>query len=159
MIRGVWKEPLRIIKIMHYIRMSEKDLDVIASLYLKYYNENEDGSWTFEKAYKRIRQVLLTPDSYCLIQEINGLYTGFLMGYIKEYDDLKSYFLEEIVVFKDYQNKGLGTLFINELQKHLLDKGVSMIELMSVNDSKHLNFYEKFSFVKSSNLLVMSKFI
>lgn len=112
--------------------MSEKDLDIITSLYVRYYNENEDGIWTFEKANKRIRQVLLTPDSYCLIQEVNGLYTGFLMGYIKEYDDLKSYFLEEIVVFKDYQNKGLGTLFISELQKQLLNRDVSMIELMSV---------------------------
>lgn len=139
--------------------MNEKDLDIITSLYVKYYNENEDGIRTFEKAYKRIRQVLLIPDSYCLIQEINGVYTGFLMGYIKEYDDLKSYFLEEIVIFKEYQNKGLGTLFINELQKHLLDKEVSMIELMSVNDSKHLNFYEKFSFEKSTNLLVMSTFL
>lgn len=139
--------------------MNEKDLDIITSLYVKYYNENEDGIRTFEKSYKRIRQVLLIPDSYCLIQEINGVYTGFLMGYIKEYDDLKSYFLEEIVIFKEYQNKGLGTLFINELQKHLLDKEVSMIELMSVNDSKHLNFYEKFSFEKSTNLLVMSTFL
>ena len=139
--------------------MNEKDLDIITSLYVKYYNENEDGIRTFEKAYKRIRQVLLIPDSYCLIQEINGVYTGFLMGYIKEYYDLKSYFLEEIVIFKEYQNKGLGTLFINELQKHLLDKEVSMIELMSVNDSKHLNFYEKFSFEKSTNLLVMSTFL
>ena len=144
---------------MNYFRMSEKDLDSITSLYVRYYNENEDGIWTFEKANKRIRQVLLTPDSYCLIQEVNGLYTGFLMGYIKEYDDLKSYFLEEIVVFKDYQNKGLGTLFISELQKQLLNRDVSMIELMSVNDAKHLNFYEKFSFEKTNNLLVMSKFI
>ncbi len=144
---------------MNYNVMNEKDLDIITSLYVKYYNENEDGIRTFEKAYKRIRQVLLILDSYCLIQEINGVYTGFLMGYIKEYDDLKSYFLEEIVIFKEYQNKGLGTLFINELQKHLLDKEVSMIELMSVNDSKHLNFYEKFSFEKSTNLLVMSTFL
>ena len=144
---------------MNYFRMSEKDLDIITSLYVRYYNENEYGIWTFEKANKRIRQVLLTPDSYCLIQEVNGLYTGFLMGYIKEYDDLKSYFLEEIVVFKDYQNKGLGTLFISELQKQLLNRDVSMIELMSVNDAKHLNFYEKFSFEKTNNLLIMSKFI
>lgn len=144
---------------MNYIRMSEKDLNIITSLYVRYYNENEDGTWSFEKAYKRIRQVLLTPDSYCLIQEKNGIYTGFLMGYIKEYDDLKSYFLEEIVVFKDYQNKGLGTLFINELERHLLDIDVSMIELMSINDVKHLHFYGKFSFKKSSNLLVMSKFL
>ena len=139
--------------------MNEKDLDTITSLYVKYYNENEDGIWTFEKAYKRIRQVVLTPDSYCLIQEINGLYTGFLMGYIKEYDDLKSYFLEEIVIFKEYQNKGLGSLFIKELESRLSDIDVSMIELMSINDEKHRQFYEKLSFDKASNLVIMSKFI
>lgn len=139
--------------------MSEKDLDLITSLYVKYYNENEDGSWTFEKAYRRIRQVLLTPDSYCLIQEINGLYTGFLMGFIKEYDDLKSYFLEEIVIFNEYQNKGLGSLFLKELESHLLEVDVSLIELMSVNDEKHRHFYKKFSFAKVSNLMIMSKFI
>lgn len=144
---------------MNYFRMSEKDLDLITSLYVKYYNENEDDSWTFEKAYRRIRQVLLTPDSYCLIQEINGLYTGFLMGYIKEYDDLKSYFLEEIVIFNEYQNKGLGSLFLKELESHLLEMDVSLIELMSVNDEKHRHFYEKFSFAKVSNLMIMSKFI
>lgn len=139
--------------------MSEKDLDLITSLYVKYYNENEDSSWTFEKAYRRIRQVLLTPDSYCLIQEINGLYTGFLMGFIKEYDDLKSYFLEEIVIFNEYQNKGLGSLFLKELESHLLEVDVSLIELMSVNDEKHRHFYKKFSFAKVSNLMIMSKFI
>ena len=139
--------------------MSEKDLDLITSLYVKYYNENEDDSWTFEKACGRIRQVLLTPDSYCLIQEINGLYTGFLMGYIKEYDDLKSYFLEEIVIFNEYQNKGLGSLFLKELESHLLEMDVSLIELMSVNDEKHRHFYEKFSFAKVSNLMITSKFI
>ena len=139
--------------------MSEKDLDLITSLYVKYYNENEDGSWTFEKAYRRIRQVLLTPDSYCLIQEINGLYTGFLMGFIKEYDDLKSYFLEEIVIFNEYQNKGLGSLFLKELESHLLEMDVRLIELMSVNDEKHRHFYKKFSFAKVSNLMIMSKFI
>ena len=47
----------------------------------------------------------------------------------------------------------------DELEKQLLDLDISMIELMSVNDTKHLHFYEKFSFEKSNNLLVMSKFL
>ena len=33
---------------MNYFRMSEKDLDLITSLYVKYYNQNEDGSWAYE---------------------------------------------------------------------------------------------------------------
>lgn len=144
---------------MNYISMTKKDLDIITSLYVKYYNENEGGSWTYEKAYKRIRQVLLTPDSLCLIQNDGKYHTGFLMGYIKEYGDLKSYMLEEIVIFKEFQNKGLGKLFIKELEKQLLDKDVSLIELISVNDKKHDNFYSKLAFEDSTNLKIMSKFI
>lgn len=144
---------------MNYISMTEKDLDIITSLYVKYYNENEGGSWTYEKAYKRIRQVLLTPDSLCLIQNDGKYHTGFLMGYIKEYDDLKSYMLEEIVVFKDFQNRGLGKVFIKELEKQLLDKDVGLIELMSVNDKNHDHFYGDLEFKNFSNLIIMSKFI
>ena len=81
------------------------------------------------------------------------------MGYVKEYDDLKSYFLAEIVIFKEYQDKGLGTLFIKELENNLLEMGVRMIELLSVNDNRHMGFYEKLSFAKASNLKIMSKFI
>lgn len=120
--------------------MTEKDLDIITSLYVKYYNENEGGSWTYEKAYERIRQVFLTPGSLCLIQNNGNEYTGFLMGYIKEYDDLKSYMLEEIVIFKEFQNKGLGKMFIKELEKQLLGKNVSLIELTSVNDKNTIIF-------------------
>ncbi|WP_311537801.1 GNAT family N-acetyltransferase [uncultured Anaerococcus sp.] len=125
---------------MNYISMTEKDLDIITSLYVKYYNENEGGSWTYEKAYERIRQVFLTPGSLCLIQNNGNEYTGFLMGYIKEYDDLKSYMLEEIVIFKEFQNKGLGKMFIKELEKQLLGKNVSLIELTSVNDKNTIIF-------------------
>ena len=144
---------------MNYISMTEKDLDIMTSLYVRYYNENEGGSWTYEKAYKRIRQVFLTPDSLCLIQNNGDEYTGFLMGYIKEYDDLKSYILEEIVIFKEFQNMGFGKLFMKELEKQLLDKNVSLIELLSVNDKKHDNFYGRLAFEDSSNLKIMSKFI
>lgn len=144
---------------MNYISMTEKDLDIITSLYVKYYNENEGGSWTYEKAYERIRQVFLTPGSLCLIQNNGNEYTGFLMGYIKEYDDLKSYMLEEIVIFKEFQNKGLGKMFIKELEKQLLDKDVGLIELMSVNDKNHDHFYGDLEFKNSSNLIIMSKFI
>ena len=62
---------------MNYISMTEKDLDIITSLYVKYYNENEGGSWTYEKAYKRIRQVLLTPNSLCLNRMMENIIQAF----------------------------------------------------------------------------------
>lgn len=144
---------------MIFKEMTIKDLDMVASFYISYYNENEGGSWTNEKAYRRIRQVLLIEDSYCLLQYDNKGLVGFLMGYIKEYDDLRSYFLEEIVICKNYQGKGYGSSFMKELEDRLVDKDVSLIELISVNDDKHRKFYRNLSFGQSTNLIMMSKFI
>ncbi len=52
---------------------------------------------------------------YRRLTEENIEATGFVMGYYKEFDDLKAYFLEEIVIFTGFQNKGYGTLFLQEL--------------------------------------------
>lgn len=144
---------------MIFKEMTIKDLNMVASFYISYYNENEGGSWTYEKVYKRIRQVFLIDDSYCLLQYDNKDLVGFLIGYIKEYDDLRSYFLEEIVISKNYQGKGYGSSLIKELEDRLVDKDVSLIELISVNDDKHHKFYRNLSFGQSTNLIMMSKFI
>lgn len=83
--------------------------------------------------------------------------TGFLMGYYKEFDDLKAYFLEEIVIFEKYQNKGYGSAFLKELETIVKNNGAEHMELISVNDEHHMHFYEKLGFYAASNLAMMGK--
>ena len=96
-------------------------------------------------------------DSDCFIQYDNENMTGFVMGYYKEYDDLKAYFLEEIVIFEEYQNKGYGVAFMTELERVVRNNGVEHIELISVNDEHHMHFYKKMGFYEASNLAMMGK--
>jgi N-acetylglutamate synthase-like GNAT family acetyltransferase len=72
-------------------------------------------------------------------------------------DDLKAYFLEEIVIFAEYQNKGYGAAFLEYLEKVVRQKGVQHIELISVNDEHHMHFYKKQGFYAASNLAMMGK--
>lgn len=97
---------------MIYEKMTAADVDRIARLYTDYYNQHEDGCWTHEKACRRIRQIVTVEDSLCLIQQ-DGTEntTGFAIGYLKPYDDLTSYWLEEIVILAGYQNKGFAGSF------------------------------------------------
>lgn len=89
--------------------MTAADVDRIARLYMDYYNQHEDGCWTREKACRRIRQIVTVEDSLCLIQQDAAENTtGFAIGYLKPYDDLTSYWLEEIVILAGYQNKGFA---------------------------------------------------
>ena len=142
---------------MDYTKLTEENISSVVNAYVDYYNNCEDGCWTYEKAYKRIHQVMTIEDAECFVQYDNGKMTGFVMGYYKEFDDLKAYFLEEIVIFAEHQNKGYGAAFMEELEKVVRQNGVEHLELISVNDEHHMHFYKKLGFYAASNLAMMGK--
>lgn len=43
---------------MKYTELTEKELDEVVKKYIEYYNTVEDCCFTYEKAYKRIHQVM-----------------------------------------------------------------------------------------------------
>jgi len=142
---------------MEYIKLTDENLDKVIENYIDYYNNCENGCWTYEKAYKRIHQVMTMEGAECMVQYDNNEMVGFLMGYYKEFDDLKAYFLEEIVVFSNQQNKGYGTALLTELEERVKENGTEHIELISVNDEKHSHFYGKLGFYAANNLVMMGK--
>ena len=142
---------------MEYIKLTEQNIDEVVRHYVDYYNNHEDGCWTYEKAYKRIHQVMTIEGSESMVQYADGKMTGFAMGYYKEFDDLRAYFLEEIVIFKEYQNKGYGAAFLEHLEEVVRENGVEHLELISVNDAHHMHFYKKLGFYAASNLAMMGK--
>ena len=104
---------------MEYRKLTEENVEEVVYNYVNYYNNCDNGCWTYEKAYKRIHQVMTIEDAECFVQYNNEKMSGFVMGYYKVFDDLKAYFLEEIVIFADYQNKGYGTVFLAELEERV----------------------------------------
>ncbi len=144
---------------MTYREMDKSDIVSVIPLYIEYYNNYEDGGWTEKTVYKRISQVFTREDSYCLISEENGSVTGFVMGYFEQYDDCFAYDLIEIVIASSFQNKGLGTEFMNELEKRVREKGAMLIQLQAVNDKAHEHFYEKLGYRDVSNFVLKTKMI
>lgn len=143
---------------MKYSIMNESDVRTVAEKYMDYYNTHEEGCWTLEKAYKRIHQMVTIEDSMSLIQwDDEGNITGFVIGYFKAYDDITAYYLEEIVILKEYQDKGYGKQFLAEIERRVLEQGAEHIELTSVNDEHHMHFYEGFGMYAATNLKVMGK--
>ena len=143
---------------MIYEKMTAADVDRIARLYMDYYNQHEDGCWTHEKACRRIRQIVTVEDSLCLIQQDAAENTtGFAIGYLKPYDDLTSYWLEEIVILAGYQGKGFGRQFLREIEQHARAHGAKLIELASVNDEPRMHFYTTSGMYPASNLKIMGK--
>lgn len=140
--------------------MELTDIELVIPLYIDYYNNHEDGCWTEKTAKRRIRQVLKTEDSYSLImRDSEGVVCGFAMGYYKQYDDILGYTLEEIVIAHRYQNKGLGSALLAELEFRAKKAGASCVELQAVNDEMHERYYGKAGYRNASNFVMKVKWL
>jgi len=77
----------------------------------------------------------------------------------KPFFDLTAYDLVEIVVASAYQNKGVGTKMMAELEARVKALGATMVQLISVNDEMHEHFYRKLGYGDATNLKLKSKFL
>ena len=138
---------------MTFRKMTSDDIKHVVKIYINYYNEQEERCWTEERATKRIRQIFSIEDSCCLVAEEGEEIIAFVIGFFRQYDDLVSYYLDEIVVATKHQNKGVGSALLEEVKCEVKKCGAAGIELYSVNDEKHDHFYGKAQLKNSSYLL------
>lgn len=144
---------------MTYRIMELPDINRAVNLYIDYYNTYEEGQWTLETTAKRIRQVLTREDSYCLVLENAHDIIGFAMGYFEQYDDCFAYDLVEIVISKQWQNQGIGSAFMVELERRVKDAGAMLIQLQAVNDGLHDHFYGKLGYKNARNFVLKTKIL
>lgn len=142
---------------MEIRELTIKDIPSILPLYVSYYNEQEGCCWTEETAQKRIQQVFRMEDFYGLRLERGGAVVGFAMGYFKQYDDVIGYYLDEIVIATEHQNKGYGSALLNELEVRVCEKGAACVELQAVADAHHEHYYTKAGYQDAVNFVLKVK--
>ncbi len=136
-----------------YIKFEEKDMDMLISFYMAHYNA-EGGTWTHEKAYRRLHQMVTMEDSLVMLQFEGSVLVGFSMGYFKCFDDSTGFFLEEILIRKDMQGKGYGTDFLCHLKAELQAMDCDWIELLTTTEERHQSFYGKNGYAQSERLVL-----
>ena len=141
-----------------YRQMNRDDIQRVIPMFVEYWNSTGD-EWTPDLVYKRIWQVLGSPDSYCLIAEISNQPIAFAMGRMETFFDLTAYNLAEIVVASDYQNKGVGTQMMAELERRVKQMGVATLQLSAINDEMHEHFYGKLGYKDATNFKHKFKFL
>lgn len=142
---------------MTYRELRVEDIEKILHLYIDYYNNCEGSCWTCETAYKRIHQVLSMEGAYGLLLEEGENTIGFAMGYFQQYDDIQSYVLEEILIGRERQGKGLGTALLAEVEKRVKALYASCVELKAVKDEMHEYYYTKAGFHPVKNFVLKVK--
>ena len=116
------------------------ELDVLLDLY------NSVG-WT---NYTRAPEMLLKAYENSLLTL--GAYDGSkLVGIIRTVGDGYSVvFIQDILVFPEYQRQGIGTQLLQEIMNRFPD--VYQMELMTDNTAKTVSFYQALGFVKADDM-------
>lgn len=143
--------------VMEIREITVKDIPSILPLYVSYYNEQEDCCWTEDTAQKRIHQVFCMEDFYGLLLECSGTVVGFAVGYFKQYDDIVGYYLDEIVIAAEHQNRGYGSKLLKELERRVYEKGAACVELQAVADEHHEHYYGKAGYHDAVNFVLKVK--
>ena len=116
------------------------ELDVLLDLY-------ERVGWT---NYTQRPEMLKNAYEHSLL--ILGAYDGDkLVGVIRTVGDGASVvFIQDILVYPEYQRKGIGTQLLREIMERFSD--VYQMELMTDNTAKSVSFYQSVGFVKADDM-------
>lgn len=137
--------------------LTKDKVDDVVEAYCHYFNTYEKGTWTKDKAYRRLTSLQTMEDSLYLVMYHCRELIGVLNGYYLQYDDELALFIHELVIFEPYQNQGYGSIVLNEVKKIARKKGAGVIELMTMNDDKHCRFYAKNGYKTARHLVLMGQ--
>lgn len=76
----------------------------------------------------------------------DGKMTGVSMGNIRHWFTGTEYYIDEFCIRPDRQGRGLGTLFLKEIEKAIRDLGMTQIFLQTESTVPAYDFYRKNGF-------------
>ncbi len=136
-----------------YRLFEPKFMDALVQLYRSAYNAT-GGCWTTETAHRRLHQITSMEDSLVLLQWEGERLIGFLMGWFKQFDDCRGFYLEEILVAAERRNRGYGSALLQELERLLRQQKCAWIELLTTTEEPHQRFYGKHGYSRSNQLVL-----
>ena len=127
---------------MEYRLVCPEDIDGLAKAMVQAYSEAPwNENWTAERAERRVRAILGNYQAMGLAAVENGTIAAGLLGYVDPYAEEDFFFVSEIFVTPERKKQGIGKGLLSALEPMLREKGIGVIQLISISDNEP--FYGK----------------
>lgn len=134
---------------MEIRRFELKDLDEIFDVLNQLYT----GKLKYEKFNEIYKLKLNDPYSYYIVAIENNQIVGVLTAelQVKLHRENMQCFVEDLVVDKEYRNRGIGKSLLQNAIDYAKSKNCDVVELTTyLNNEKAIKFYEANDFIKHS---------
>ncbi len=123
-------------------KITENDIPALAkAMSLAYSEAPWNEKWSDERAERRVRAILGNYGGLGILAQKNEIVVGGLLGYVDPYAEEDFFFVSEIFVIPEMKRHGVGKKLLSELEKILAERGIHVIQLISIDDNE--TFYNK----------------
>ena len=122
---------------MQYRMYKESDIEGFATAMSKAYSEEPwNEQWSSERAIRRVQAIVGNYQSIGLAAEDEGVIVGGLLGFVDPYADEDFFYVSEIFVVPEYKKQGIGRNLIKKLEEDIKKRGISVVQLMSIEPNE-----------------------
>lgn len=142
---------------MEFKILEENDLIQCTETFIKVFNgEPWNDEWTFTKAQKYLLDFYNTPGFLGGLAIENKELIGFILGVHRTWWSGNEFYIHEMCVESQHQNKGIGKSLLDYLIKSL-DNNISNMTLLTDRGIPAEAFYKKNGFEEIERLVFLSK--
>ena len=140
-------------------KLDLSDIEEIKALFADVFTgEPWNDDWSDERQLDRyIRDLTGQSNSLTFGGYSDARLIALSMGYIKHWYTGTEYIINELCVAREMQGRGIGTSFLTDIEKYLIDNGMTHIFLLTERDVPAYEFYKKNGFVELENSVAFSK--
>ncbi|MDN4524096.1 GNAT family N-acetyltransferase [Fictibacillus fluitans] len=143
---------------MNFKLFEDKDLPNCTKTFMDVFNQEPwNDEWTLDNAKQYLLDFSCTPGFKGILAVERDEILGFIFGVHRVWWSGDEFFINEMCVRADLQNKGIGKALLNQLSKEISSSPITNISLLTDRGIPAEEFYKKNGFKEIERLVFLSK--
>ena len=137
--------------------IAESDLNAISQLYVSVFSSSPwNEYWEYQWAYERLNWIYQSQGCAGLLSLDEDKIIGATLGYFVPFKGKKRFKVVEFFIDTNYQNRGIGTKLLRQLELNLKDN-YDFVLLLTAKNTDAESFYLNRNYLRDDKLVLLRR--